>query len=56
MSCDPNYMFSIDQHNMTVIEADGVNTQKITVDKIQVFAGGLVPDARESSSLTADGV
>jgi iron transport multicopper oxidase len=39
MSCDPNYMFSIDQHNMTVIEADGVNTQMLTVDKIQVFAG-----------------
>jgi iron transport multicopper oxidase len=39
ISCDPNYIFSIDGHTMTVIEADGVNTQPYTVDSIQIFAG-----------------
>ncbi|KAI0782838.1 laccase [Abortiporus biennis] len=39
MSCEPNYVFSIDNHNMTIIEADGVNTQQLTVDSIQIFAG-----------------
>uniref|UniRef100_A0A8H7Y8Y7 Laccase n=1 Tax=Psilocybe cubensis TaxID=181762 RepID=A0A8H7Y8Y7_PSICU len=39
MSCDPNYMFSIDGHDMTVIEADGENTVPMTVNAIQIFAG-----------------
>ncbi|KAI0800672.1 bilirubin oxidase [Fomes fomentarius] len=39
MSCDPNYIFSIDKHDMTVIEADAVNTKPLTVDSIQIFAG-----------------
>jgi iron transport multicopper oxidase len=39
ISCDPNYIFTIDGHNMTIIEADGVNTQPVTVDSIQIFAG-----------------
>ncbi|CAL1715519.1 unnamed protein product [Somion occarium] len=38
ISCDPNFNFSIDHHSMTVIEADGVNTQSLTVDSIQIFA------------------
>ncbi|TBU24294.1 laccase [Dichomitus squalens] len=38
MSCDPNYMFSIDGHNLTVIEADGIETQPVTVNTIQIFA------------------
>ncbi|KAI0782818.1 Lac2 protein [Abortiporus biennis] len=38
MSCDPNYIFSIDQHDMTIIEVDGVNTQSLTVDSIQIHA------------------
>ncbi|KAJ7108369.1 yellow laccase [Mycena crocata] len=38
MSCDPNWIFSIDGHQMTVIEADGVSTQPLTVDSIQIFA------------------
>ena len=38
MSCDPNYMFSIDNHDLTVIEADGVETQPVTVNTIQIFA------------------
>ncbi|KAH9968477.1 laccase [Lactifluus volemus] len=39
ISCDPNFMFSIDGHNMTVIEADGISTQPLLVDSIQIFAG-----------------
>jgi iron transport multicopper oxidase len=39
ISCDPNYVFSIDGHSFTVIEADGVNTQPLPVDSIQIFAG-----------------
>ncbi|RPD57148.1 Cu-oxidase-domain-containing protein [Lentinus tigrinus ALCF2SS1-7] len=38
ISCDPNYTFSIDGHQLTVIEADGVSTQPVTVDSIQIFA------------------
>ncbi|OCH90801.1 phenoloxidase [Obba rivulosa] len=39
ISCDPNWTFNIDGHNMTVIEADAQNTQPLTVDQIQIFAG-----------------
>ncbi|KAG6859753.1 hypothetical protein C0995_004497, partial [Termitomyces sp. Mi166 len=48
ISCDPNYVFSIDGHNMasmiyelstTIIEVDGQNVQPLTVDSIQIFAG-----------------
>ena len=39
MSCDPNHTFSIDGHNMTVIEADSVNHEPVTVDSIQIFSG-----------------
>jgi FtsP/CotA-like multicopper oxidase with cupredoxin domain len=39
MSCDPNFLFSIDGHNLTVIEADGGLTEPLLVDSLQVFAG-----------------
>nr|AMJ39541.1 laccase 4 [Coriolopsis trogii] len=39
ISCDPNYVFSIDGHDLTVIEADSVNTEPLVVDSIQIFAG-----------------
>ena len=39
LGCDANYVFSIDGHNMTVIEADGVLTEPHTVDSIQIYAG-----------------
>ncbi|KAG1888631.1 laccase [Suillus subluteus] len=39
MSCDPNFVFSIDNHNMTVIEADGELTQPLLVDSLQILAG-----------------
>ncbi|KAJ7138287.1 laccase 1 [Mycena epipterygia] len=38
VSCDPNYIFSIDGHQLTIIEVDGVNVQPLTVDSIQIFA------------------
>ena len=41
ISCDPNFTFSIDNHSMTVIEADGQNTEPELVDSIQIFAGRL---------------
>ncbi|KAI1791166.1 laccase [Ganoderma leucocontextum] len=37
MSCDPNFTFSIDGHNLTVIEADSIETQPVTVNTIQIF-------------------
>ncbi|KAJ7866400.1 laccase [Mycena olivaceomarginata] len=49
MSCDPNFIFTIDGHTMTIIEADGVNTEPLTVDSIQIYAG-----QRYSFVLTAD--
>ncbi|KAF9477937.1 laccase [Pholiota conissans] len=39
ISCDPNFTFSIDGHSFTIIEVDGVNTQPLVVDSIQIFAG-----------------
>ncbi|TBU29213.1 laccase [Dichomitus squalens] len=49
ISCDPNFTFSIDNHNLTIIEVDAVNHQPLTVDEIQIFAG-----QRYSFVLTAD--
>ncbi|KAJ6567924.1 laccase 2 [Mycena vulgaris] len=46
---DPNFTFTIDGHTMTIIEADSVNTEPLTVDSIQIFAG-----QRYSFILTAD--
>ncbi|KAJ7166783.1 laccase 1 precursor [Mycena filopes] len=39
IACDPNYIFNIDGHSMTIIEVDGVNHQPLTVDSLQIFAG-----------------
>ncbi|KAG2363730.1 laccase [Suillus spraguei] len=39
ISCDPNFVFSIDNHNLTVIEADGEITQPLLVDSLRIFAG-----------------
>ncbi|KIK56882.1 hypothetical protein GYMLUDRAFT_46777 [Collybiopsis luxurians FD-317 M1] len=38
ISCDPNFIFSIDGHTFTIIEADGVNHQPVVADSIQIFA------------------
>ncbi|KAG1739158.1 laccase [Suillus paluster] len=39
MSCDPYFVFSIDNHNLTVIEADGVLTEPLLVDSLPILAG-----------------
>jgi iron transport multicopper oxidase len=39
LSCEPNYIFSIQGHNFTIIEADAVDTQPVEVDAVQIFAG-----------------
>ncbi|KAJ7288878.1 laccase [Mycena rebaudengoi] len=49
LSCDPNFIFTIDGHSMTIIEVDGVNHEPHNVDSIQIFAG-----QRYSFVLTAD--
>ncbi|KZV76831.1 multicopper oxidase [Peniophora sp. CONT] len=38
MSCDPNFIFSIDNHQMTIIEVEGTNVQPLVVDQIQILA------------------
>ncbi|RPD52896.1 hypothetical protein L227DRAFT_596513 [Lentinus tigrinus ALCF2SS1-6] len=37
VACAPNYLFSIDGHDITIIEADGQNTHPVTVDSLQIF-------------------
>ncbi|KAJ7601795.1 laccase [Mycena polygramma] len=49
LSCDPNFIFTIDGHTFTIIEVDGVNHAPLTVDSIQIFAA-----QRYSFVLTAD--
>ncbi|EIM85733.1 laccase [Stereum hirsutum FP-91666 SS1] len=39
ISCDPNFVFSIDGHSMTIIEVDGSNVVPLVVDSIQIYAG-----------------
>jgi hypothetical protein len=39
MSCDPNFKFSIDGHDLTIIEADSVLVKPLTVNNLQIFAG-----------------
>ncbi|KAG1769719.1 laccase 1 [Suillus placidus] len=38
MACKPNYIFSIDGHNLTIIEVDGQYVKPLVVDSIQIFA------------------
>ncbi|KAG2056214.1 laccase [Suillus hirtellus] len=39
MSCEANIKFSIDGHNLTIIEADGQLTEPLVVDQLQILAG-----------------
>ena len=39
ISCDPSFLFSIDGHQMTVIEVEGTNVQPYLVDGVNLFAG-----------------
>ncbi|THH05871.1 hypothetical protein EW145_g4477 [Phellinidium pouzarii] len=48
-SCFPTYTVSIDGHNMTIIEADGVETVPLTVDSLAIF-----PAQRYSVVVAAD--
>ncbi|KAG2049967.1 Cu-oxidase-domain-containing protein [Suillus hirtellus] len=38
MACKPNYIFSIDSHNLTIIEVDGQYVEPLSVDSIQMYA------------------
>jgi iron transport multicopper oxidase len=42
ISCDPYFTFSIDGHNLTVIEVEGTNTQPLLIDSLDIFAGASV--------------
>jgi FtsP/CotA-like multicopper oxidase with cupredoxin domain len=39
ISCDPSFVFSIDGHQLTIIEVDGNNVQPLVVDSLEIFAG-----------------
>ncbi|KAG1849287.1 laccase [Suillus subalutaceus] len=39
MACKPNYIFSIDGHNLTIIEVDGHYVKPLIVDSIQIYTG-----------------
>jgi len=39
ISCDPNWVFSIDNHLLTIIGVEGTNVFPLVVDQIQIFAG-----------------
>ncbi|KAG6914739.1 hypothetical protein DXG01_015673 [Tephrocybe rancida] len=39
LSCDPSFNFTIHNHKLTVIEADGEYTAPLVVDSIEVWAG-----------------
>ncbi|KAG1745998.1 laccase [Suillus paluster] len=38
MACENNYIFSIDNHNFTIIEVDGQYVEPLLVDSIQIYA------------------
>jgi iron transport multicopper oxidase len=48
LSCEPAFTFSIDGHNLTIIEADGQLHKPYTVDSVTIYAG-----QRYSAILTA---
>jgi iron transport multicopper oxidase len=39
ISCDPAFDFSIDGHQLTIIEVDGNNVEPLLVDSVEIFAG-----------------
>ncbi|KAJ7258658.1 laccase 1 [Mycena rebaudengoi] len=39
ISCDANFVFTIDAHTFTIIEVDGVSHAPHTVDSMHIFAG-----------------
>jgi iron transport multicopper oxidase len=43
ISCDPSFTFSIDDHQLTVIEVEGTNVEPLVVDSLEIFAGARGP-------------
>ncbi|KAJ8073251.1 laccase, multicopper oxidase, benzenediol:oxygen oxidorectuctase [Marasmius tenuissimus] len=39
VACQPDYLFSIDNHAMTIIEADSINHEPLEVDSLRIFVG-----------------
>ncbi|KAF8237984.1 laccase 2 precursor [Tricholoma matsutake] len=39
ISCDEDFTISIDGHTLTIIEVDGINSELLVVDSVQIFAG-----------------
>ncbi|KZV75804.1 multicopper oxidase [Peniophora sp. CONT] len=39
ISCDANFVFSIDGHSFSVIEVDGTSHQPLPIDSVQIMAG-----------------
>ncbi|KAI0252565.1 laccase [Lactifluus subvellereus] len=39
ISCEPSFTFSIDGHQMTVIEVEGTNVQSLIIDSLEILAG-----------------
>ncbi|KZV59954.1 multicopper oxidase [Peniophora sp. CONT] len=39
ISCDTNFVFSIDGHTFDVIEVDGTSHQPLAIDSVQIYAG-----------------
>jgi iron transport multicopper oxidase len=38
-TCGPNFNFSIDSHQMTVIEVEGTNTEPLLIDSLMILPG-----------------
>ncbi|KAF9259959.1 laccase [Marasmius fiardii PR-910] len=53
LSCDPNYTFSIDGHNMTIIEVDSHNTVPVVVNSLVIEAGQRYSFVLEANSNNA---
>ena len=52
MGCNPSYRFSIDGHNLTIIETDGIATDPLTVNQLEIFPGqrySVVVDANQNT-------
>ena len=41
MGCEANFVFQIDGHPFTIIEADGISTNPLEVDSVQILAGNI---------------
>jgi FtsP/CotA-like multicopper oxidase with cupredoxin domain len=39
ISCEPAFTFSIDGHQLTIIEADSNNVRPLLVDSLEIFPG-----------------